>query len=175
MAYSLKRNILNIKNPNTGLFEGVPALAGESAYQIAVRNGFTGTEAEWIEQISGTSGGVVSEALKAKKADALSLAAAVGSASEPVYFNAQGLPVKCTTKLGSAAGYDASDDPNETQNAVMTNVAMAALISDVLPDMISEAVGEQGPKFSPTYDAASETIVFNTTTGSLVGETLILS
>ena len=30
--------------------------AGESAYEIAVRNGFTGTEAEWLESLKGEKG-----------------------------------------------------------------------------------------------------------------------
>ena len=126
MAFILKRNVLNIKNPNTGLFENVPMMAGESAYQIAVRHGFEGTEEDWINHLSGTSGGIVTEALKAKKAGALDLSAAVGSASEPVYFDANGLPVKCGTKLGSAAAYNVSDDPNTTTNSVMTNIAVKA-------------------------------------------------
>ena len=32
-------------------FESLPALRGESTYEIAVRNGFEGTEAEWLENI----------------------------------------------------------------------------------------------------------------------------
>lgn len=31
----------------------IPALNGESAYNIAVKNGFVGTEAEWIESLKG--------------------------------------------------------------------------------------------------------------------------
>ena len=30
--------------------------AGESAYEIAVRNGFTGTEAEWLDSLKGEKG-----------------------------------------------------------------------------------------------------------------------
>ena len=87
MAFKLKKNILNIKNPNTGLFEGIPAMVGESAYQIAVRHGFKGTEEEWVKYISGMSGGVVTEALKAKKALALDLPSAIGNGTKPVYFD----------------------------------------------------------------------------------------
>ena len=45
----IKRHILNIKNPNTGEYESVPIVAGESAYEIAVRNGYTGSEQEWMK------------------------------------------------------------------------------------------------------------------------------
>jgi hypothetical protein len=48
----LYQNTALIKNPNTDKFEGLPALAGESAYQIAVRLGtFSGTEEEWNNYI----------------------------------------------------------------------------------------------------------------------------
>ena len=30
--------------------------SGESAYEIAVKNGFTGTEAEWLESLKGADG-----------------------------------------------------------------------------------------------------------------------
>lgn len=32
-----------------GNYIDIPALRGESAYEVAVRNGYTGTEAEWVE------------------------------------------------------------------------------------------------------------------------------
>lgn len=34
----------------------IPSLNGESAYNIAVKNGFVGTEAEWIESLKGEKG-----------------------------------------------------------------------------------------------------------------------
>ena len=48
---NVKNNILNIKNPNTGQYESVPAIVGSSAYQIAVKNGFHGTEKEWLDSL----------------------------------------------------------------------------------------------------------------------------
>ena len=38
-----------------GNYIDIPALQGESAYDIAVRNGYTGTEAEWLESIGGSN------------------------------------------------------------------------------------------------------------------------
>lgn len=43
--------VLRIKNENGG-WENVPALIGSSAYEIAVENGFKGTEEEWLEMLS---------------------------------------------------------------------------------------------------------------------------
>ena len=33
----------------------IPALNGESAYNIAVKNGFVGTEQEWLDSLKGDS------------------------------------------------------------------------------------------------------------------------
>ena len=37
-------------------FHDVPAIRGYSAYQIAVKNGYSGTEAEWVASITGVEG-----------------------------------------------------------------------------------------------------------------------
>lgn len=47
MARKISNNVLKIRGSN-GSFTGVPAMCGESSYDIAVRNGFTGTEAEFL-------------------------------------------------------------------------------------------------------------------------------
>lgn len=39
-----------------GNYIDIPALNGESAYDIAVKNGFVGTEAEWLESLRGEKG-----------------------------------------------------------------------------------------------------------------------
>ena len=36
----------------------LPALNGESAYNIAVKNGFVGTEAEWVDSLKGENGAI---------------------------------------------------------------------------------------------------------------------
>ena len=40
----------------SGNYIDIPALQGESAYNIAVRNGYTGTEQEWLESLKGEKG-----------------------------------------------------------------------------------------------------------------------
>ena len=48
----LNHRVTKIKNPTTGEYEGLSAIAGESAYEIAVRLGtFSGTEEEWNNYI----------------------------------------------------------------------------------------------------------------------------
>ena len=36
-----------------GVFKEVPCIVGRSAYQTAVKNGFMGTEMEWLETLKG--------------------------------------------------------------------------------------------------------------------------
>lgn len=57
----LNYNVAMIKNLE-GKWEGVPALKGESVYDIAVRHGYEGTEAEWIQDL--ISDGWVNAALQ---------------------------------------------------------------------------------------------------------------
>ena len=38
-----------------GNYIDIPALNGESAYNIAVKNGFVGTEQEWLNSLKGDS------------------------------------------------------------------------------------------------------------------------
>lgn len=47
--------VLYFRNKN-GEFVEVPAIVGRSAYQTAVKNGFQGTEAEWLETLKGADG-----------------------------------------------------------------------------------------------------------------------
>ena len=44
-------NILNIYDRTTGKYVGIPSIKGESAYEIAVRHGYEGTEEEWINSM----------------------------------------------------------------------------------------------------------------------------
>lgn len=42
---------------NSGALQGPPGDDGDSAYQVAVNNGFKGTEQEWLESLKGSSEG----------------------------------------------------------------------------------------------------------------------
>jgi hypothetical protein len=46
-------NILNILDKDTGKYVSVPAIQGASAYEVAVENGFKGTEKEWLASLKG--------------------------------------------------------------------------------------------------------------------------
>ena len=47
------------KNPTTGEFVPIAGIAGESAYEIAVRLGFDGTEAQFLESLKGEDGKIL--------------------------------------------------------------------------------------------------------------------
>lgn len=48
-------SILKVKDGNGKTYD-IPAIRGSNAYEIAVKNGFVGTEKEWIESIMGIRG-----------------------------------------------------------------------------------------------------------------------
>lgn len=45
-----KHAVAKIRNSD-GKFEGIPALAGENLYEMAVRNGYIGTEEEYLKEV----------------------------------------------------------------------------------------------------------------------------
>ena len=51
MARKILNNVVKYRNAS-GSFVGMPAMCGESSYDIARRNGFTGTEAEFLAQFA---------------------------------------------------------------------------------------------------------------------------
>ena len=54
--------VLYVRDPVTGKFIGITTIQGESAYQIAVRNGYTGTEEDWLASLKGDPGSLSSVA-----------------------------------------------------------------------------------------------------------------
>lgn len=54
----IKKNLVKVKNPTTGRYEsvaglgGAPGEKGESMYDIAVKNGFTGTEEDFLNEFT---------------------------------------------------------------------------------------------------------------------------
>lgn len=51
MAKRISNNILKVRD-SVGNFQGVAAMCGESSYDIARRNGFSGTEADFLAQFA---------------------------------------------------------------------------------------------------------------------------
>ena len=47
-------NVLNILNKDTGKYVSVPAIQGDSAYEVAVKNGFQGSESDWLDSLKST-------------------------------------------------------------------------------------------------------------------------
>ena len=53
VTYALLKKYVKTSLAGTGALQGEP---GKSAYEIAVQNGFSGTEQEWITSLTGTPG-----------------------------------------------------------------------------------------------------------------------
>lgn len=53
-------SILKIKDQNGNIID-IPAIKGASAYDVAVDNGFEGTEEEWLESLKGEGSGSISD------------------------------------------------------------------------------------------------------------------
>ena len=49
-------SILYLKDPNTGKWLSIDSLQGQSAYDVAVEQGFKGTEQEWLASLIGSEG-----------------------------------------------------------------------------------------------------------------------
>lgn len=131
----IKRNVLNILNPNSGLFEGILAVSGESAYQIAVRYGYEGTEEEWVQEAIG--GGIVQKANYASKAGSLNVSDRIGGPTTPVYFNSDGKPMACKVELGEAASHGVSTDSKGVENSsdLVTSGALYNALKESIPDI----------------------------------------
>lgn len=53
ITYALLKKYIKTSLAGAGALKGD---AGESAYEIAVRNGYSGSETEWIQSLTGTAG-----------------------------------------------------------------------------------------------------------------------
>jgi hypothetical protein len=51
-------NILNILDKDTGKYVSIPAIQGASAYEVALKNGFKGSEEEWLASLKGSGADV---------------------------------------------------------------------------------------------------------------------
>ena len=67
--YGLKKNGQWEEITNIGGGSGINGRDGESAYQIAVRNGFSGTESEWLSSLHGQNGTAGEKGDKGDKGD----------------------------------------------------------------------------------------------------------
>ena len=125
----VKSNILNIKDSTTGRYEPLPGTTGESAYEIAKRNGYKGTEADWKKETSGTVEYVDTAGI-ANRANAF-VDTSVGSEVQPIYFGPKGDPVKIKYTLGNGCSLNATDDMNGDERAIITTVGLNKAFHDL--------------------------------------------
>ena len=77
-------SILKVKDANGNVIN-IPAIQGDSAYKIAVKNGFEGTEAEWLESLNGSNIEVKSQYFASDWTDGIIIADAYSGPSVSCY------------------------------------------------------------------------------------------
>lgn len=125
----IKSNILNIKDPDTGRYGPISHITGESAYEIAKRNGYKGTEADWRKETSGTVEYVDTAGIS-NRANAF-VDESIGSDSQPIYFGPKGNPVPIKFNLGNGCELNATDDINVDERCVVTTVGLSKAFHDL--------------------------------------------
>lgn len=113
-------------NPDLGdyvLVEGPPGPEGLSAYQVAVANGFVGSEQDWLDSlVGGGGGGGAVDSVNGRTGAVVLAAADVGAAPAPVVFSqstpastwtiTHGLPYSPGVAVYDNAGGELFADPH---------------------------------------------------------------
>lgn len=153
-------NILNVKESDT--FESVPVVVGDSAYEIALRHGYKGTEEEWLKYISG-QGGHSDTVETAERTEYLKVDNAVGNTKMAVYFTSEGKPAECRYELNEASSLDASDDPETEGRCLMTNIAVKAALEGLVRKAVVPTVNGtliyNGQRQTPDWLNLDESVV----------------
>lgn len=120
----LNYNVAMIKNAD-GEWEGIPALKGESLYDMAVRYGYIGTEEEWMKEMMSDGWVTACAKLQEEKADKTYVETAVNKALPKVSMNAP------TSADNVASGFAIGQSwlrPNYTLTNLAYNTAAEDLI-----------------------------------------------
>ena len=127
--------VLYVRDPVTGKFIGITTIQGESAYQIAVRNGYTGTEKDWLASLKGD----LTEYLKSADASTTYIAKVTGltdhaSGLYKMTINADGLVTAVSavakediTNLGIPAQDTTYSVATTTANGLMSSTDKSKL------------------------------------------------
>jgi hypothetical protein len=86
IGFSFNENVIKLGDGITA-WNSLPSVNGNSAYQVAKANGYTGTESQWLASLvgpTGPTGGVGPQGLKGDKGDTGDVGPAVTSMSSSV-------------------------------------------------------------------------------------------
>lgn len=133
--------------------KGDPGATGESAYQIALDNGFVGTEAEWLASLKGAPGSDAAVDAETAVPTSLYPSATLGSAVDAA--------------LSSAS---AEDLTTEVTRATEAEAALAAKTADLSADGSSYSGGISGASLSTTMTGAQAAAQIETNTTGLADE-----
>lgn len=134
----VKCNILNPRNEDDGKYYPMSETSGETSYQIAVRNGYEGTEADWKKETSGTveyvdTAGIANKSMSFKDTS-------VGSETQPVFINSKGQPTAIGFTLGNSCELNATDNIEVEERAVATTFALQKALLDLFAKAIVPTV-----------------------------------
>lgn len=149
---SIKRNIIKMKNPSSGEFEGIPAISGTSGgagisnYELAIRNGFTGTEEEFLQQFvpDNIINAMTNLSQSTHVHENATILAGITSETVTKWDNKQDRPLNLSLTLStSSANYVAETDPtikslganyrfNHTTDVPFTTVTGVSASVDIL-------------------------------------------
>ena len=126
----VKKDSLYVKNPNTGFYDSMSIVTGESAYQTAVRNGYYGSVNQWLSDI-GCVGGKPELAGESEYSNSINTSG-TGTKINPVYINNEGIPTPIKYTLGNSCTIPSTDDPNDNGRKLITNIALQKAIDNII-------------------------------------------
>ena len=132
------------KGDNGSGTPGTPGAAGKSAYEIAVANGFTGTEQEWLDSLKGKDGEDATGETGATGASAYEIAVANGFTGTEIEW------------LESLKGKDGNDATGETgaNGASAYEIAVANGYTGTEAEWLNSLKGKDGAPGASAYDVA---------------------
>lgn len=128
----LHHNVTKIKDPSTGTYRGLPAIAGESAYDIAVRLGtFSGTEEEWNSYI------------KTERAEAVQVIQNEGTAQKSSVAAEGAAQVRAVQDKGTEVLQNIPEDYTALQAQADANTNDIANLRDYVSDVHKAATWDE--------------------------------
>lgn len=142
--------LLNVREENRVLIVERCALSDTDAYALAVRNGFTGTQAEWEAAVLAISGDMITiNEAKQKAEQALTLAQQAQAAAQAAAASAAAaaaLLSKATVTVAASAWQNASAPYTATVSCAAATASNVIVVSVSAPDSAAgyDALAEYG-------------------------------
>lgn len=137
---------------------GTPGQDGKSAYEIAVENGFEGTEEEWLTSLKGSDGfspTIIENEDNSESLYKLDISTKENSFTTPNLIGRDGIPA--TISIGNVT----TGNSGTNASVINTGTENAAILNFVIPTGLKGDKGERGEKGDPftiakTYPSVDE-------------------